>query len=126
MSRSRIIRWVSRGTLGLGVVHCVATPLFYPAYNFDALWFFGGGLAIVATGWINGQPARAGQQRWVILWNGIMTAYGLALCGIALAPQIILATMLFASLFTFQLGRELTKAKTPPPSPERQKSPPHP
>ena len=39
--------------IGLGVVHLVATPHFYPHLTSAAVWFASGGLLIILTGFLN-------------------------------------------------------------------------
>lgn len=39
--------------LFLGLIHTAMTPVFYPAFSLDSLWFAGAGLALVFLGSLN-------------------------------------------------------------------------
>ena len=39
--------------VGLGLVHCCVTTVFFKHFSINALWFFGSGLALVVVGALN-------------------------------------------------------------------------
>jgi hypothetical protein len=45
--------------LFLGVGHTLLTPMFYPSFSVDALWFAGTGLALLFLGMLNWIAIRA-------------------------------------------------------------------
>jgi hypothetical protein len=94
--------------LFLGAAHTLLTPLFYPAFSEDALWFAGTGLALVFCGLINLAAYRA-KLGWLFAYalvaNGLLalylTALAYAMPGIlaflgALAAWIMVLTAIFA------------------------------
>ena len=50
--------------LFLGIGHTLVTPMFYPAFSEDALWFAGTGLALLFLGLLNWVAIRA-NMRWI-------------------------------------------------------------
>ncbi|MFO7681938.1 MAG: hypothetical protein R6X34_17985 [Chloroflexota bacterium] len=99
-------------TLFLGVAHTILTPLFYPAFTIDALWFAGTGLALVFNGLLNLAAYRA-RLKWmldyVIPANGVLAVYLTAVAAAlpeiqaflaALAVWIMVLTSIFARLQT--------------------------
>lgn len=73
----------------LGVGHTVLTPMFYPAFSADALWFAGTGLALLFLGLLNWVAIRANLlwiYRFVIPANVIGGAFLTAV--VAALPEI--------------------------------------
>lgn len=50
---SRIDYGISAGLIGLGTLHTLLTPMFYPDFSPNAVWFAGSGLTLVFLGAIN-------------------------------------------------------------------------
>jgi len=50
----------------LGVVHIAFTPVFYPGWGLDSLWFAGTGLGLVILGLMNALLVGR-REKWTIL-----------------------------------------------------------
>ena len=85
----------------LGALHITLTPLLYPEWTIDALWFLGSGLAIVVAAAANLLVFEGAARRSRILAAVINLAMG---CFFAAAwmvipePQVIIGGVLFLTL----------------------------
>ncbi|MFN9008905.1 MAG: hypothetical protein ACK5WH_07200 [Hyphomonadaceae bacterium] len=85
----------------LGAAHIVLTPLVYPGWTIDTLWFLGTGLAIVSTATANhlGHLPRA-KRAWMVLvvLNVVMSGYFAAAWSVIPTPQVVIGGLLFLGL----------------------------
>jgi hypothetical protein len=88
----KISSWI---ILALGVVHTLATPIFYSGFTEDALWFAGTGFGLVFLGLLNLEvihnPTSGGFSLCIVANALISLLYGTMLPLIGLnAPQAYL------------------------------------
>jgi hypothetical protein len=90
---------IAAGLLGIG--HLALTPLLYPNWTIDSLWFVGTGLAMLFGAGANllgittnGRTGRAG----LVLMNLAMTAFFASAWPVLPEPQVIVGGILFAGL----------------------------
>jgi hypothetical protein len=97
-----------RTTLGLaiaagllGAAHLALTPLLYPAWTVDSLWFVGTGLAMLMGAGANllGADAGGGMRRaGLVAMNLAMAAFFASAWPVLPEPQVIVGGALFAGL----------------------------
>ena len=90
---------IAAGLLGTG--HLALTPLLYPGWTLDSLWFVGTGLAMLTGAGANllgigegGRVRRAG----LVLINLAMAAFFASAWPVLPEPQVALGGLLFAGL----------------------------
>lgn len=97
----------------LGLVHIALTPLAYPDWTIEALWFVGSGLAIVMAAAANGlafQSSAVG-RRWIATtMNLAMVCFFAAAWPVLPGPQVIVGGVLFVCLAICALAAQATKA----------------
>lgn len=85
----------------LGGTHLALTPLAYPDWTIDALWFVGSGLAIVMAAAANitdYQSMGLRSQMLVTAVNLVMSGFFAAAWLVLPAPQVIVGGALFLGL----------------------------
>jgi hypothetical protein len=96
----RIHQAVAYSLVGLGGLHALLTPVFYPAFSADAVWFAGTGLALVFLGALNiahtSSPDRH-IQRLCLITNVIGTLFCITIAAVVAEPQAYLAVGLAAT-----------------------------
>lgn len=84
--------------IGLGILHTLLTPLFYPGFTIDALWFAGTGLGLLFVGLFNLAVLKSGAQAVLdlcLIANIIGVVYGILVVIILPEPQVFLALLGF-------------------------------
>ena len=84
--------------IGLGILHTLLTPLFYPGFTIDALWFAGTGLGLLFLGLFNLAVLKSGAQAALnlcLIANIIGSLYGILIVIILPEPQAFLALLAF-------------------------------
>jgi hypothetical protein len=85
----------------LGTGHTALTPLIYPQWTENSLWFVGTGLAMLIAAAINivgrGAAGRL-DLSLIVLVNLAMTAFFIAAWPVLRAPQVIVGGVLFGAL----------------------------
>ena len=84
----------------MGCIHCGATFVMRPHLNFDAVWFFSGGVAMIAAGLLNLIRIQGGKgmaRPSAISVNILMTLACAAIVWIGLGslvrmPQVLIVT----------------------------------
>lgn len=98
--------------LALGLLHTLLTPLFYPRFSDDALWFAGTGLGLVFLALLNLAvlltPTRTGLNL-CLMANLTGLLYGVFIVVVLPEPQayIALAAFLAVTFGTFFSRKEL-------------------
>jgi hypothetical protein len=85
----------------LGLVHLALTPLAYPEWTIDALWFLGTGMAMIvaaATNVIAGKAPGFGVRMSLAAINIAMSGFFAAAWLVLPGPQTIIGGLLFLSL----------------------------
>ena len=85
----------------LGAAHLALTPLAYPNWTIDALWFVGSGLAIVVAAAANFdgfEKAELRSRLFVALINIAMSGFFAAAWLVLPEPQVIIGGVLFLGL----------------------------
>ena len=97
--RTTLVLAIAAGLLGTG--HLALTPLIYPDWTIEGLWFVGTGLAMLLGAGANalgigvGEPAR---RAGLFLMNTAMTAFFASAWPVLPEPQVIVGGALFAGL----------------------------
>lgn len=82
--------------IGLGILHTSLTPLFYSAFDIDALWFAGTGLGILFLGLFNLAVLKASVSfNLCLIANLIGSVYGVLIVIVLPEPQAFLALLAF-------------------------------
>ena len=85
----------------LGTGHLALTPLLYPGWTIDSLWFVGTGLAMLIGAGANligiGAGDRAGRAGLVLI-NLALTAFFASAWPVLPEPQVVIGGALFAGL----------------------------
>lgn len=85
----------------LGVAHLALTPLVYPDWTIEALWFVGTGLAIMlaaAANLFTGPAPGPSRRVTLVAINTIMTCYFAAAWLVLPGPQVVVGGLLFLCL----------------------------
>jgi hypothetical protein len=101
MSQRRITLILAITCALLGTGHTALTPLIYPQWTENSLWFVGTGLAMLIAAAINiVGPGTGGKLNLslIVLVNLAMTAFFVAAWPVLRAPQVIVGGVLFAAL----------------------------
>jgi hypothetical protein len=91
--------------VGLGLIHTLATPIFYSGFTEDALWFAASGLGLIFLGLLNLEviqnPTPSGFSLCIIAdaLAGLLFGIMLPLIGLN-APQAYLAVVSFLGALT--------------------------
>lgn len=104
----RVMGWV---LVVMGCIHCGATFAANPHFNFAAVWFFTGGVAMIATGLLNLVRIQGGKgiaKTGAIAVNVLMTLACAAIIWIALGsllhmPQVIIVTVAVVAELIFSV-----------------------
>ena len=92
---------VSTGViLFLGVGHTLLTPMFYPSFSDDALWFAGTGLSLFFLGLLNWVAIRA-KVKWI--YNFVVPANvigGIFITAVAVPVPEIQAILAVIAIWT--------------------------
>lgn len=94
----------------LGCVHVGFTFFNYHGLSYDAIWFFGTGIAIVLAGFVNIALLRD-RERDTVIWTMALVTNLLFLIGFGAAsymmrePQVFVGALLFAitTIHTFRI-----------------------
>lgn len=97
-----IIAWL---IFGVGIVHCLATMVYFKQFRMPALWFLGSGLALLYVAALNllrirYDAAASGLRRVCIVGNLVMLIFVLmvgATMSLRLNPQVVLFIALIAA-----------------------------
>lgn len=92
--------------LFLGTAHIIYGLVVFKNYSVDIVWFIGAGIAMIVVAMTNLSPASSLKMR--VIQNLIMTIYTLAILGVLIAPQVILACLLFGGLLAASIGQALS------------------
>lgn len=90
---------ITAGLLGTG--HLALTPLLYPNWTINSLWFVGTGLAMLTAAGANILRISAAERvarSGLVLINLAMTAFFASAWLVLPAPQVIVGGILFAGL----------------------------
>lgn len=85
----------------LGLAHVSLTPLIYPGWTTNGLWFVGTGLAILVAAAVNIVGRGMGgslNASLITLVNLVMTGFFMAAWPVLPGPQVIVGGALFAGL----------------------------
>ena len=99
LRRTTLALAIAGGLLGTG--HLALTPLLYPAWTIDSLWFVGSGLAMLTGAGANFLGIGAGgrmRRAVLVLMNLAMTAFFASAWPVLPEPQVIVGAVLFAAL----------------------------
>ncbi|MDA7787699.1 hypothetical protein N8940_00510 [Sphingomonadaceae bacterium] len=97
----------------LGLAHIALTFVIYPAWNLEALWFFGTGVAIVIGALANGLTLDASSRTnglVLTLINAAMTAFFLSAWWVLPALQVLVGGLLFTILLMVSIRRNFAAA----------------
>lgn len=101
MSRGRLVLILSIAAALLGTIHTALTPLAYPGWTTNSLWFLGTGLAMLVAAAVNivgrGVADKIGLSL-IILVDLAMTCFFIAAWPVLREPQVIVGAVLFAGL----------------------------
>lgn len=95
----------------LGAVHIALTPLVYPDWTIDALWFVGTGLAIIvaaAANFVAFQSAGLRSRVFGAAINLAMSCFFAAAWLVLPGPQVIIGGVLFLCLAICSLAARTT------------------
>lgn len=95
----------------LGAVHVALTPLAFPGWTIDALWFVGAGLAILIAAAANvlGLLSPGGRGRMLLIAiNLTMAGFFVAAWTILPGPQVIVGGAVFLILVCTNLAGQST------------------
>jgi hypothetical protein len=99
MRRTTLVLAIAAGLLGTG--HLALTPLLYPGWTLDSLWFVGSGLAVLMAAGANvlalGTQDRM-RRAGLVSINLAMTAFFASAWAVLREPQVIVGGTLFAAL----------------------------
>lgn len=90
---------IAAGLLGTG--HLALTPLLYPSWTIDSLWFVGTGLAMLIAAGANLLGISEGnrvRRAGLVVMNLSMTAFFASAWPVLPEPQVIVGGILFAGL----------------------------
>jgi hypothetical protein len=99
LRRSTLVLAIAAGLLGTG--HLALTPLLYPDWTIDSLWFVGSGLAMLVGAGANVLGTSAGdrlRRSGLVVMNLAMVAFFASAWPVLPEPQVIVGGMLFAGL----------------------------
>lgn len=97
----RIALCLTIASILLGIAHIALTPLLYPHWTINALWFVGTGLAIVIGAAANIfalYPLGRATHSVVIVADVAMTGIFVAAWSVMPEPQVMVGGILFAGL----------------------------
>ena len=101
MRLRRTTRLLAGAAILLGIGHLALTPLLYPGWTIDCLWFVGTGLAMLIGAGANmisiGPDDRVGRTGLVLI-NLAMTVFFASAWPVLPQPQVIVGGILFAGL----------------------------
>ncbi len=102
-----VYKLASYGLL-IGVIHVALTPMFYPEFNLNAIWFAGTGLALIFLSFLNISAERVPERlilNLCILANFIFLIFSMLIIIILPDVQawITLALALFVTLGSVSL-----------------------
>jgi hypothetical protein len=99
LRRTTLVLALVAGLLGAG--HLALTPLLYPGWTINSLWFVGTGLAMLIGAGANLLGTSAGgrmRQAGLVAINLAMTAFFASAWPVLPEPQVIVGGALFAGL----------------------------
>jgi hypothetical protein len=99
LRRTTLVLAIAAGLLGTG--HLALTPLLYPGWTIDSLWFVGTGLAMLIGAGANVLGVSAGdrvRRAGLVLINLAMTVFFVSAWLVLPEPQVIVGGTLFAGL----------------------------
>lgn len=114
MTLGRVTASLAILTALLGLAHIVLTFAIYPAWNLEALWFLGSGIAIVIGALANSlgiDGSNRASGLILILINAAMVSFFLSAWFVLPAPQVAIGGLLFTALLACSVRRYLP-AKT--------------
>lgn len=86
----------------LGVAHIIFGFVVFKAFNLEAFWFLGFGLAMITTALANFKRDKV----WILrIQNALMLSFLISLLFLATQPQVWLGCILFASLFVLSCSK---------------------
>jgi len=91
----------------LGMAHILYGVVVFKTYTLDLVWFIGAGIAMIVVAMTNLSGESSLKLR--LIQNLIMTVYTLMILGVLIAPQVILAALLFGGLFAVSALQSLGK-----------------
>lgn len=87
---------------GLGIVHTVMTPVFYPEFSPDTAWFAGTGLALIFLGFLNFYALLVQKSvilNFCIVANVLGSILGVLIIIVLPEPQAFVALIAFLGIF---------------------------
>jgi len=81
----------------LGIAHIIFGIVVFKSYTLETVWFIGAGVAMIAVALINLSSQMPLKIRLGL--NLMMVIYTFAILGVLIAPQVIIACVLFGGLF---------------------------
>jgi len=97
--RARVQRISAWALVLLGLCHTGATPVFFSALSPAAVWFVGGGLALVFLGIVNLLPVSTVRDTALRMAANLLgLAFGVVVVWVVPVPQALLALILLGSV----------------------------